>query len=115
MRVKQQLFRQGCRPVNPSQDQGVLDHMVGQFLSQRDLLPVQREPGLVDSKKNPFLVMIHMFGGFQVGLMLANKAWLVGNIGLPEADVASTQQKELAALGYSASPCRELWLWKGED
>ncbi|KAJ9054724.1 hypothetical protein DSO57_1011265 [Entomophthora muscae] len=41
-------------------------------------------------------------------------AWLVGNKGLPEADVASTQQKMLAALGYSASPSSELWLQEGE-
>ncbi|KAJ9082183.1 hypothetical protein DSO57_1006919 [Entomophthora muscae] len=52
------------------------------------------------------IVMIHMFGGLQVGLMLAKqkfgcllKACLVDNIGLPGADVASTQQKILAALG----------------
>ncbi|KAJ9066737.1 hypothetical protein DSO57_1006664 [Entomophthora muscae] len=43
------------------------------------------------------------------------KACLVGNKGLPEADVASIQQKELAAWGYSASPCKKLWLQKSED
>ncbi|KAJ9072400.1 hypothetical protein DSO57_1027961 [Entomophthora muscae] len=36
----------------------------------------------------------------------SNVAWLVGNKGLPEAVVASTQQKMLAALGYSTSPSR---------
>ncbi|KAJ9078096.1 hypothetical protein DSO57_1010468 [Entomophthora muscae] len=51
-------------------------------------------------------------GGANVGQA---KAWLVGNKGLPEADVASTQKKILAALDYSSSPSRELWLWKGED
>ncbi|KAJ9076080.1 hypothetical protein DSO57_1029593 [Entomophthora muscae] len=44
-----------------------------------------------------------------------SKAWLVDNIGLPKADVASTQQMELAAVGYSASPCRKLWLQKSEN
>ncbi|KAJ9073007.1 hypothetical protein DSO57_1021227 [Entomophthora muscae] len=48
-------------------------------------------------------------------LLADDAAWLVGNKGLPEADVASTQKRILAALGYSASPSRELWLQKGED
>ncbi|KAJ9058695.1 hypothetical protein DSO57_1009774 [Entomophthora muscae] len=47
--------------------------------------------------------------------LAGDAAWLVGNKELPEADVSSTQQKKLAALGYSSSPCRELWLWKGEE
>ncbi|KAJ9088059.1 hypothetical protein DSO57_1026903 [Entomophthora muscae] len=76
-------------------------------------------------------VVIHMCAVLQVRVDLASNkdnmlksdnvwlagdaAWLVGNKGLPEADVASTQQKMLAALGYSASPSRELWLREGED
>ncbi|KAJ9061924.1 hypothetical protein DSO57_1015953 [Entomophthora muscae] len=61
-------------------------------------------------------VMIHMFGSFAGGAYVGQaKACLVGNIGLPGADVAFTQKKKLAALGYSASPCRKLWLQKGED
>ncbi|KAJ9078245.1 hypothetical protein DSO57_1008629 [Entomophthora muscae] len=75
-------------------------------------------------------VVIHMCAVLQVRVDLASNkddmlksdnlwlaggaAWLVGNKGLPEADVASTQQKMLAALGYSASPSRELWLQEGE-
>ncbi|KAJ9090004.1 hypothetical protein DSO57_1006998 [Entomophthora muscae] len=39
------------------------------------------------------------------------KVWLF----VEGADVASTQQKKLAALGYSASPQRKLWLREGED
>ncbi|KAJ9064056.1 hypothetical protein DSO57_1034406 [Entomophthora muscae] len=42
--------------------------------------------------------------------LAGNVAWLVGNKGLPEAVVAFTQQKMLAALGYSSSPSMEPWL-----
>ncbi|KAJ9061334.1 hypothetical protein DSO57_1021663 [Entomophthora muscae] len=81
--------------------------------------------------KQILIVVIHMCVVLQARVDLASNkdnmlksdnvwlagdaAWLVGNIELPEADVASTQQKKLAAVGYSASPCRKLWLQKGED
>ncbi|KAJ9089962.1 hypothetical protein DSO57_1007529 [Entomophthora muscae] len=69
-------------------------------------------------------VVIHMCAVLQARVDLASNkdnmlkncnAWLVGNKGLPEAVVASTQQKMLAALGYSASPSRKPWLREGED
>ncbi|KAJ9072596.1 hypothetical protein DSO57_1025884 [Entomophthora muscae] len=68
-----------------------------------------------DNHIKDLAVMIHMFGGFAGRANVGQSACLVGNIGLPGADVASAQQKELAAWGYSASPCRKLWLRKDED
>ncbi|KAJ9060772.1 hypothetical protein DSO57_1027254 [Entomophthora muscae] len=108
--------RQGIAPVGPwILDTWYLPLGVKQSLEWLGSSKLQEFPQLKLAFWPNLFYLNHAKGGCGDPHVCGLQAWLVGNKGLPEAVVASTQKKMLAALGYSASPSREPWLQEGED